>query len=239
MKRFHHQLRFIRISPLTSTMGPDSTTQDQASPAQKTSVPTTLIFDGQQITLENEPSIPLYRLSRTIACKVQKHCSIIFEQIEVVETSHPDGKGSRIRQRPHDLYYLVNSLLMLQRRHDTPACYLTAPSPKALGNIQVDVYNTPSQCLGFKAMLNADKSADDVQLFKVDTQQILFEMRPKLKGGPYQWIDADGQIIAYEPGQEGNHKLVIEVPLQQDIRDALVALWTLRLWYEHIHGQSE
>ncbi|KAF4960135.1 hypothetical protein FGADI_1153 [Fusarium gaditjirri] len=220
-------------------MGPDSTTLDQASPIQKTSVPTTLVFDGQQITLENEPSIPLYRLSRAIASKVQKHCSIIFEQIEVVETPHPDGKGSRIRQRPHDLYYLVNSLLMLQRRHDTPACYLTAPSPNALGNIQVDVYNTPSQYLGFKAMLNADKSADDVQLFKADTQEILFEMRPKLKSCHYQWIAADGQIIAYEAGQEGSHKLVIQVPLQQDIMDALVALWTLRLWYEHIHRQSE
>ncbi|KAG5749171.1 hypothetical protein H9Q72_009538 [Fusarium xylarioides] len=220
-------------------MGPDSITQDQASPTQKTSVPTTLIFDGQQITLENEPSIPLYRLSRTIACKVQKHCSIIFEQIEVVETSQPDGKGSRIRQRPHDLYYLVNSLLMLQRQHDTPACYLTAPSPKALGNIQVDVYDTPSQCLGFKAMLNADRSADDVQLFKADTQQILFQMRPKLKGGPYQWVDADGQVVAYESGREGDHKLVIQIPLQQDLKDALAALWTLRLWYEHVHNQSE
>ncbi|KAF4495943.1 hypothetical protein FAGAP_7917 [Fusarium agapanthi] len=220
-------------------MGPDSTTQDQASPAQKTSVPTTLIFDGQQITLENEPSIPLYRLSRTIACKVQKHCSIIFEQIEVVETSQLEGKGSRIRQRPHDLYYLVNSLLMLQSRHDTPACYLTAPSPKALGNIQVDVYDTPSQCLVFKAMLNADRSADDIQLFKADTQRTLLESRPKVKGGPYQWVDADGQIIAYEAGQEGDHKLVIQVPLQQVIMDALAALWTLRLWYEHIHNQSE
>ncbi|KAF4428909.1 hypothetical protein FACUT_9367 [Fusarium acutatum] len=220
-------------------MGPDSTTQDQASLAPKTSVPTTLIFDGQQITLENEPSIPLYRLSRTIACKVQKHCSIIFEQIEVVETPQPDGKGSRIRQRPHDLYYLVNSLLMLQRQQNTPACYLTAPSPKALGNIQVDVYNTPSQCLGFKAMLNADRSADNVQLFKADTQQILFEIRPKLKGGPYQWIDADGQVLAYESGREGDHKLVVQVPLKQDIKDALAALWTLRLWYEHIHNLSE
>ncbi|KAF5545757.1 hypothetical protein FMEXI_5941 [Fusarium mexicanum] len=211
-------------------MGPDSTTQDQASLAQKTSVPTTLIFDGQQITLENEPSIPLYRLSRTIACKVQKHCSIIFEQIEVVETSRPDGKDSRIRQSPHDLYYLVNSLLMLQRRHDTPACYLTAPSSKALGNIQVDVYDTPSQCLGFKAMLNADRSADNVQLFKADTQQILFDTRPKLKGGPYQWTDANGQIIAYESGKGDDNKLIIQVPLQQDIMDALAALWTLRLW---------
>jgi hypothetical protein len=220
-------------------MGPDSTTQDQASLAQKTSVPTTLIFDGQQIALENEPSIPLYRLSRNIACKVQKHCSIIFEQIEVVETNQPDGKGSRIRQHPHDLYYLVNSLLMLQRRHDTPACYLTAPSPKALGNIQVNVFKTPAQHLEFKAMLNADKSADDVQLFNAVTQQKMFEMRPRLKGGPYQWIDADGQIIAHESSQEGDHKLTIQVPFQQDIMDALVALWTLRLWYEHISSQSE
>ncbi|KAF5636072.1 hypothetical protein F52700_5386 [Fusarium sp. NRRL 52700] len=220
-------------------MGPDSTTQYQASRAEKTTATTTLLFDGQQITLENEPSIPLYRLSRTIACKVQKRCSIIFEQIEVVETSQPDGKGSRIRQRPHDLYYLVNSLLMLQRRHDMPACYLTAPSPKALGNIQVDIYNTHLQCLGFKAMLNADKSADDVQLFKADTQQILFDIRPKLTRGSYQWIDADGQVIAYESGNEGNHKLIIQVPLQQDIKDALAALWTLRLWYEHVHCQSE
>ncbi|KAI1016323.1 hypothetical protein LB503_010315 [Fusarium chuoi] len=220
-------------------MGSDSPTQAQASLAQRTSVPTTLIFDGQQITLENEPTIPLYRLSRTIACKVQKHCSIIFEQIEVVEASRPDGNGPRIRQRPHDLYYLVNSLLMLQRHHNTPACYLTAPSPKALGNIQVDVYNTPSECLGFEAMLNADRSADDVQLFKADTQQILFEMRPKLKGGPYQWIDTDGQVAAYESSRDGDHKLVIQVPLQQDVMDALAALWTLRLWYEHIHNQSE
>lgn len=88
-------------------------------------------------------------------------------------------------------------------------------------------------------MLNSDRSADDVELFKAATQQLLFEMRPKLKDSPYQWIDADGQIIAYESGQEGDHKLVVQVPLQQDIKDALAALWTLRLWYEHILNQSE
>ncbi|KAF4343284.1 hypothetical protein FBEOM_2760 [Fusarium beomiforme] len=235
---FIANLDFIRISPLTSTMGPDSTTQDPPSPAQKTSGPITLVFDGQRITSEDAPTIPLYQLSRSITCNIQKHCSIIFEQIEIVETRQPDGTNPRTRHRTHDLYYLVNSLLMLHRRHDTPTCYLTAPSPKALGNVQVDICEASSpQSPTFRAMLNADRTADDVQLFNPDTQQTLFNIRQKVKGGHYQWVGADEQIVAYESGQEGEHKLVVQAPLQNDIRDVLVALWTLRLWYNHVDGQ--
>ncbi|KAF4967440.1 hypothetical protein FSARC_5013 [Fusarium sarcochroum] len=213
-------------------MDTDSTTHILPLSRDEATNPTTLVFSGQIVTSEDDPSTPLYQLSREIACTIQRNLSIIFEQVKFIEPSESESSSSRKRKRrSQDLFYLVHPA-HAKYRNDLPAYYITAASPRTLGNIQFDISKTVLQKPEFKAMLNADKSAADVLLFNHETQQTLFEIKPKWKGGHYQWIDADGQKIAYESGKGDEYKLVIQVPLQQQVKDAMVALWVLRLWHD-------
>lgn len=190
--------------------------------------PETLLFSGQLITTENAPLTPIYQLNRELACKVQRNMAIIFETVHFTETTNPESKTVRRRKVTQDLYYLVH-LRNSPSRDNLLKYYITAASPETLGNVQLDV--TDAQEEGFRAMLNADKSAADILLFNRDTQQLLFDIKPKWQGGQYQWIDVNGVKVASEFGTREEPRLHIEIPLQQQKRDALVALWILRLWY--------
>ncbi|KAM0250822.1 hypothetical protein ACHAP5_002039 [Fusarium lateritium] len=208
-------------------MATDSAAHILPTPSNETSSSTTLVFSGQQIASEDEPTTPLYSLSRELACTVQRNMSIIFERVEFTES----GTSSIRRRRTHDLYYLVHPR-NAHYRDDLPGYYVTAAAPGTLGNVQFDVSKTVLQKAEFKALLNTDKSAADILLFNHETQQMLFEIKPKWKGGHYQWMDANGQKIAYESGKGDDHKLVIQVQLQRQTRDVLVALWILRIWHD-------
>ncbi|KAJ4256265.1 hypothetical protein NW762_009345 [Fusarium torreyae] len=219
-------------------MDTDSTTHILPPSRNEATDATTLVFTGQVVTLEDDASTPIYQLSRELACTVQKHTSIIFERVEFIESGESGSVSSRKRKRrSQDLFYLVHPA-HAQYRNDLPAYYITAASPGTLGNIQFDISKTVLQKADFKAMLNADRSAADVLLFNRETQQTLFEVKPKWKGGHYQWIDTDGQKVAYESGKGDEHKLIIQVALQQQVKDALVALWVLRLWHDSAESRT-
>ncbi|KAG8672193.1 hypothetical protein FPOAC1_005455 [Fusarium poae] len=193
-------------------------------------VPSTLVFSGQLITSEDAPSTPLYQLNRELACKVQTNMAIIFESVQFTETINPESKVIRRRKTSQDLYYLVHLRNSPLSQDNLPIYYITAASPGSLGNIQLDICNTDHQKKDFKAMLNADKSAADILLFNRDTQQLLFDIKPEWKGDQYQWIDENGAKVAFESRTAEGQRLHIQVSLQQQKRDALVALWILRLW---------
>ncbi|CEI61579.1 unnamed protein product [Fusarium venenatum] len=192
--------------------------------------PETLIFSGQLIISENAPLTPIYQLNRELACKVQRNMAIIFESVQFNETINPESKVIRRRKTSQDLYYLVH-LRDPALQDNLPTYYITAASPGTLGNIQLDISSTNHKNEEFRAMLNADKSAADILLFNRNTQQLLFDIKPKWQGGQYQWIDMNGVKVASESGTSEEPKLHIEVPLQQQQRDVLVALWILRLWH--------
>ncbi|KAF5022459.1 hypothetical protein F66182_5495 [Fusarium sp. NRRL 66182] len=223
-------------SELPTAMDSDSTVQILPPSLGDALRPTTLLFSGQLITSEDAPSTPLYQISRELTCKVQKGTSIIFERVELGESGESDITLGKQR-RAQDLFYLVHPA-NAQYRSDLPPYYITAASPGTLGNIQLGFSEKLLQKTGFEAMLNADKSAAHVLLFDSETQQTLFEIKPKWKGGNYQWMSSDGQKIAYESGKGDEHKLVIQIPLQQQIRDAMVALWILRLWHDIAESRS-
>ena len=193
--------------------------------------PTTLLLCGQTITSEDAPSIELYRLSREVTTAARKHTSIIFERIEHIERAEPDSTSSP-RLQAQELFYLVHPI-NAQWREDSPDYYITSASPDMVGNIQFDISKTLLQKAEFKAMLNAKRSAADTPLFDLKSQQLLFDVKPKWTGGQYQWIDSEGRKVAYEMRGKGEErKLTLQVPLQQHMKDALVALWALRIWHD-------
>ncbi|KAF4993088.1 hypothetical protein FGRMN_6703 [Fusarium graminum] len=185
----------------------------------------------QQVRFEDAPSTPLYHLSQEPARIVHRNLSIIFEKVEFVETSDPQGKVPRLRRQTEDLYYLVHPRKG-NFRDDMPRYYITAAAPETLGNVQFYISKAVSGDIEFRAMLNPDKSAADIKLFDCDTQKFLFDIKPKEKGDHYEWVDADGRMVAYESEESDQHKLVIQIPLQQQMQDVMVALWILRIWHD-------
>jgi hypothetical protein len=51
-------------------------------------------------------------------------------------------------------------------------------------------------------------------------------------GSRYNWIQEDGSQLAVEEGKDDEDKMVIAAPMTEEMRDALVAVWMLKLWYE-------
>ncbi|RSL66584.1 hypothetical protein CEP54_003692 [Fusarium duplospermum] len=197
--------------------------------------PNTLVLSGQSIYSENAASVPLYQLSKEVTSTSQKGTTIIFERVEY------DGPGEAesmapIKQRNQHLFYLVHPV-NAQYRTDLPAYYITSASPDMVGNIQLHTSKSLLQKVEFKALLNAGKTSSDDKLFDQDNQDTLFEAKPKWKGGQYQWIDSAGRKIAHEEGK-GDHKLVISVPIPQQHKDALVALWALKIWHDTLETRA-
>lgn len=159
----------------------------------------------------------------------------MFERIEYDGPGEAESMAS-IKQRNQLLFYLVHPA-NAQYRTDLPGYYTTSASPDMVGNVQLHASKSLLQKVEFKALLSPGKSSSDDKLFDQDNQEILFEVKPKWKGGQYQWIDSAGNKIAHEE-RKGEHKLVISVPIPQQTKDALVALWALKIWHNTLETRA-
>ncbi|RTE80679.1 hypothetical protein BHE90_004754 [Fusarium euwallaceae] len=197
--------------------------------------PNTLILSGQSIYAENAASIPLYQLSKEVTSTSQKGTTITFERVEYDGPGEAESMAS-IKQRNQQLFYLVHPV-NAQYRTDLPAYYITSASPDMVGNIQLQTSKSLLQKVEFKALLSTEKTSSSDKLFDQVNQETLFEAKTKWKGGQYQWIDSAGKKIAHEEGK-GEHKLVISVPIPQQHKDALVALWALKIWHDTLETRA-
>lgn len=197
----------------------------------------TFVFSGQVVVSQNAPLTPLYQLNRELTCARQRNMAMIFESIQFTEVTNSDNT-TRKRRITEDLYYLVHPLNP-DRQFDLPEYYVTAASPGTLGNIQLDITKATFQVSQFKAMLNRDKSAVDALLFNRDTQELLFDIKLMLKSGQYEWVDTDGQRIAHESSRGEEYLLHLETSILQEKKDALVALWIVRLWHDAVEKEAK
>ena len=211
-------------------------TTDSLSNDDSTDQFDTFVFSGQVVVSQNAPLTPLYQLNRELTCARQRNMAMILESIQFTEVTNQDN-AIRKRRISEDLYYLVHPLNP-DRQFDLPEYYVTAASPGTLGNIQLNTTRATSQSAQFRAMLNRDKSAVDALLFNRDTQELLFDIKPMLKSGQYEWVDADGQRIAHESSKGEEYLLHLETSILQGKKDALVALWIVRLWHDAVEEEA-
>ncbi|EYB21280.1 hypothetical protein FG05_04193, partial [Fusarium graminearum] len=75
---------------------------------------------------------------------------------------------------------------------------------------------------------------------KLEPRGVLFEASSsRSKGVGYEWRDAQGNLIAREVEDERTSmSLVITAEMSVELRDALVAAWILRIWYELSKGNN-
>ncbi|KAJ4323910.1 hypothetical protein N0V84_004134 [Fusarium piperis] len=216
-------------------MDTDSTTGVLRPSTEDSSGPNTLILSGQSIYAENAASIPLYQLNKEVTSTSQKASSIKFERVEYDGPGEAESMAS-IKQRNQHLFYLVHPV-NAQYRTDLPPYYITSASPGMVGNVKLHASKSLLQKFEFKTLLSAGKSSSDDKLFDQENEETLFEVKPRWKSGQYQWIDSAGKKIAHEEGK-GEHKLVISVPITQQTKDALIALWALKIWHDSLETRA-
>ncbi|KAB8071891.1 hypothetical protein BDV29DRAFT_178489 [Aspergillus leporis] len=189
--------------------------------------PTVLILVGQCIQTETVPPTPLYYISRDITSTSQTSSSIKFER---AEHDRPEKPESNVSHNQH-LFYLAHPA-HAQYRTDIPAYYITSVSSQTLGNIRLETSKSRLQKVEFKAFLSAKKTASDKPLFDDKKfEQNIISAKSKWASGRYRWVDVDSREVAVEEGKGEQHRLVVTVPMPREMRDVLVALWVLRLWY--------
>ncbi|KAL2794597.1 hypothetical protein BJX66DRAFT_303458 [Aspergillus keveii] len=201
--------------------------------------PVTLLLDGQCIR-DASSSAPLYRISRSVTTLPKtppKNSSIIFERIENDNRvpEKPEGSGTRQQPQLHHrhLFYLAHPA-DAQYRTDIPGYYITSVDTETVGNIHFETSKSRLQKTEFKALLSAKRTASDRPLFdEAGRTSTLFTARPAtLMSSRYTWTQKNGSQVAVEDGKGDEHRLAITTPMTQETRDALVASWMLRLWYE-------
>jgi hypothetical protein len=140
--------------------------------------------------------------------------------------------GTPQKRRLFNLVHPANA----QYRTDIPArYYITSAVPEMVGNIRFETSEARLRRASFKAMLSAKKTSSNKPLFDEGTQQpLLFDIHPNWKVGRnfYKWCDSNGRQIAVDENVDGRCKLSITRIMPQELRDALVATWLLRLWYD-------
>ncbi|CAG8281597.1 unnamed protein product [Penicillium nalgiovense] len=223
---------------MPKTMDSDSESFEKTwKPTKDILEPTILFLSGQSVLAESAISTPLYQLNSDIRSISNKDSSVTFERVEhdvpglEVETEQHTADTPRKRH----LFYLAHPM-NAQYRTDIPAkYYITSAVSETVGNIRLESSEARFQKTSFKALLSTNKTASDKPLFDEGTQQVLlFDIQPNWKVGRncYRWSDADGRQVAAEEKEDDRYKLSVTSSMSQELRDALVATWLLRLWHD-------
>ncbi|KAJ5951972.1 uncharacterized protein N7479_010385 [Penicillium vulpinum] len=199
--------------------------------------PAILFLSGRVVHVQAAIPIPLYQLNSDISSTSNKDSSVAFERIEHdVPGLKIDVEGDTASTpRKRHLFYLAHPVNG-QYRTDIPArYYLTCAVPEMMGNIRLQSSDSRFQRTSFKAMLSAKRTAATKPLFDEGTQQrLLFDVQPNWKVGRncYRWSDSNGREVAVEEKENDRYKLSVMRSMSQELRDALVATWLLRLWHD-------
>ncbi|KAL4944569.1 hypothetical protein BDV06DRAFT_220195 [Aspergillus oleicola] len=209
--------------------------------------PTKLLLEDGSIR-EQSTSTLFYKLSRSVTTLPKtppKNSSVTFER---VESSIPEkAESSETPQQNHchkHLFYLAHPA-DAQYRTDTPAYYITSvDASTTLGNLHFETSKPLFQKTEFTARLSSKRTSAHNPLFdEAEKTSTLFTARSAkwLSGrSNYTWTDGHGRQMAIEDGPTKNsqHRLDIFVPMSQEMRDALVSLWVLRLWFERAESRE-
>lgn len=203
--------------------------------------PAVLVLKGQTVHVESKsafaPSTRLYEMNRTVTRIPQEGSSVIFERVVPVV---PEKPGYKTPQCRNHLYFLVHPA-HAQYRSDLPSqYYITSASPDSLGNIRLETSKSVFQKTEFTALLSVKRRMHHVPLFDdVESERVLFSMKPKWTGGGrYKFMDADGREVACEDGDGDERKLVVTASMERAMRDALVAVWILKVWHDTMESKE-
>lgn len=214
-----------------------------------------LVLQGESIRDLSTGRV-LYKLSRQVTSLpkpgANNSSSVTFERVEYNTTrsadkkvdnpkedtpahTEPESQSQSQSQHKH-LFYLVHPA-DAQYRPEVPGYYITrldADAHKTQGNMQFETRGTVLHGTEFRALVSPGRTWAHKPLFSLRGKIPLFIARREgLKASQYTWREPGGKELGHDFCKNGeSHGLVITSPMDQEGRDALVALWVLRVWHD-------
>lgn len=219
--------------------------------------PTVLVLGNtfKSIHPENDPTTPLYRMSRNVLAIPQESSSVVFERVErkygyadgcgnrrPEPEKHSDAKskdkgrvesGEQNQSQSQQLFYIVHPDNARYRKDIPAQYYVTAMNGDlTLGNIRLATAKNVLGKVEFTAVVSKGRTMYDGELFDEKAEHLLFCAKSKWRSGRLKWADAAGNEVAVGEGNGKESKLVITKEIEREFRDALVAVWVLGLWHD-------
>lgn len=190
---------------------------------------TTLQISGHVIYSDKAPTEPLYELSHEPIHLRDTTRSMTVKRLDTTIKSSPasDGRPSHAVTQKRHIYDLKHPGIL------TGPVFLynaEAVSRHSLGSFGMSTYRPRlfSSADGFRVH-RAVKRLDN----QLVARGLLFSaVSTKTSAVRYEWSDGKGEILARELNTSYGCKLFITKEMTVKKRDALVAAWVLRMWWE-------
>lgn len=226
------------------TMAPGTLPVNQSPPSHpeveagifKSVGPATLILEGTTIYQRNVNdgldvlSTPLYELSRPIHPLPKQQISIQFRRAGPAASEKTQEYPPQPPEGQRQLFYLVHPQHADYRDDIQASYYLTSVASDMMGNIYLTTPTAMFQRKSLIAIVCKGRNTHDKPLFDDDNEEVLFTSKPGVIGDQWRWMDRGGQEIAREELSDNENKLVVTTSMDCVTRDALVALWVLKMW---------
>lgn len=211
----------------------NTTSTRTVPPTKDTLGPATIYISGRFIYSTDPQAPPLYEFSHSIGYLHENDRSVKVERVDqVVKTSA--GTPQVVPRNRH----------LFDLKHPTAAefpnfaYHAEAATRRVLCSFGASTFRAGGILRHGKGYRfeRAVKGADR----KLEAQDALFEVNPSRdKAVGYEWRDARGELIAREVKDEmSSMSLVISAEMSADMRDALVAAWIIRIWWELSNGNN-
>ncbi|RGP80171.1 hypothetical protein FLONG3_1705 [Fusarium longipes] len=195
--------------------------------------PATLYISGRFVYSSDPQAPPLYEFSHSIGYLHDNDRSVKVERVDsVLKTSTGLPQVALKNRHLFDL------------KHPTAAEFPTFPyhaeaaTRRALCSFGVSYFRS-GNLLRQKKGFRFDRAVKGAER-KLEPQSMLYEASSsRSQGVGYEWRDSHGELIAREVEDEkSSMSLVITAEMSVELRDALVAAWILRIWYELSKGNN-
>lgn len=195
--------------------------------------PTILVLGGLSIHAESVHTPALYHISRAVAVITGSTKQVEFERVELVVRDGTEEPVVKPRSRHiYNLKYVaqIPGGIGSPEAVGSPATYIQSVSRRTLGSIGIKrpTKHSRAKAKALPIDVSGKHSAYASLPSFIKNASPIFEMsEDKSKN---EWTDKNGNAIAVEDWDDGQHKLIITASLPQSSVDAMVALWCCRIW---------
>ncbi|KAI1026585.1 hypothetical protein LB505_000669 [Fusarium chuoi] len=226
----------LELPSYDTTAAPNYTTPTTITrPGPKDSIlgPATLFIAGRFIYSAEPQDPPLYEFSHDISYLHDNDRNVKVERVDPV-TKTSAGLPQVVLKNRH----------LFDLKHPTAAEFPSFPyhaeatSQRALTSFGVSCFRSGNILRQLKGFRFERMVRGPGRKFRADG--VLYEAcESRSKGVAYEWRDCYGDIIAREiQDEQGRISLFVTAEMTQELRDALVTAWVIRIWSELSNGNK-
>ncbi|KAF7541734.1 hypothetical protein G7Z17_g11902 [Cylindrodendrum hubeiense] len=201
--------------------------------------PATLYIAGRFVHSSDPEAPPLYEFSHSVGFLRDSDRTVKVERVDQIVRDH--NGTPRVQTRNRHLFDL---------RHPTAGEFPTfeyhaeSTSRRALCSLGIATFRSKSGLLArvgktkgkgyrvHRAVRGADR--------RHEAREVIFTAAPSRdRAVGFEWSDGEGHLLAREVETDELMSLVVTAEMGAPLRDALVAAWVLRVWWELAKGNYQ